>query len=231
MAIVWTKDWSAADDGTVLKAVDLKNIQDDINTTGIADASSIQGAPVPAPTTADDGDALVYDDASGAFIYSNLSGLPAGLGPFPWPTTTAPAGWILCYGQAINRTTYADLFAVIGTTFGVGDGSTTFNLPDMRGRGAIGLDNMGGVSADRVTDAAAENSGQYSGAEDTNTQHNHTVTTGGPSSTVFVDDNSGGTDYNVGSETHTHSGTTSNGGSTTQNVMNPYGAFSFIMKT
>lgn len=64
---------------------------------------------------------------------------------------TAPSGWMLCYGQAISRTTYASLFAVIGTTFGVGDGSTTFNLPDLRGRVTAGKDNMGGTAASRVT--------------------------------------------------------------------------------
>jgi microcystin-dependent protein len=47
--------------------------------------------------------------------------------------STAPEGWLLCQGQAISRTTYADLFAVIGTAFGAGDGSTTFNVPDLRG--------------------------------------------------------------------------------------------------
>lgn len=45
----------------------------------------------------------------------------------------APKGWLLCQGQAISRTDYADLFAVIGTAFGAGDGSTTFNIPDLRG--------------------------------------------------------------------------------------------------
>lgn len=45
---------------------------------------------------------------------------------------TAPEGWLLCQGQALSRTTYKDLFDVIGTSFGSGDGSTTFNLPDMR---------------------------------------------------------------------------------------------------
>jgi microcystin-dependent protein len=60
----------------------------------------------------------------------------------------------MCYGQAVSRTTYAALFAIIGTTFGAGDGSTTFNLPDMRGRVAAGKDNMGGVAANRLTTAA-----------------------------------------------------------------------------
>jgi microcystin-dependent protein len=52
---------------------------------------------------------------------------------------TAPCGWLLCQGQAISRATYAELFDVIGTSFGAGNGSTTFNVPDLRGRFAEGL--------------------------------------------------------------------------------------------
>ena len=52
--------------------------------------------------------------------------------------STAPSKWLVCDGSAVSRTTYADLFAVIGTTYGTGDGSTTFNLPDFKGRTAIG---------------------------------------------------------------------------------------------
>jgi microcystin-dependent protein len=51
-----------------------------------------------------------------------------------WPTGTAPTGYLLCAGAAVSRTTYSALFAVIGTTFGVGDGSTTFNLPNYTNR-------------------------------------------------------------------------------------------------
>ena len=51
---------------------------------------------------------------------------------------TAPTGWLLCDGSAVSRTTYADLFAIIGTTFGAGNGSTTFNLPDLRDRFVVG---------------------------------------------------------------------------------------------
>ena len=57
-----------------------------------------------------------------------------------WPGQTAPAGWLGCDGSAVSRTTYADLFAVIGTTYGQGDGSTTFNLPDLTGRVVLGAD-------------------------------------------------------------------------------------------
>lgn len=63
---------------------------------------------------------------------------------------SAPTGWLLCHGQAVSRTTYADLFTAIGTAYGSGDGSTTFNLPDLRGRTAFGLDNMGGSDAGRL---------------------------------------------------------------------------------
>lgn len=52
----------------------------------------------------------------------------------PWTTASAPNEWLLCDGSAVSRTTYAALFAVIGTTYGAGDGSTTFNVPDLRRR-------------------------------------------------------------------------------------------------
>lgn len=65
--------------------------------------------------------------------------------------SAAPAGWLFCAGQAENRTTYAALFAAIGTTYGAGDGVTTFNLPDLRGRTIAALDNMGGIDAGRLS--------------------------------------------------------------------------------
>lgn len=67
--------------------------------------------------------------------------------------SSAPSGWLLCAGQAVSRTTYAALFAVIGTTYGAGDTTTTFNLPDLRGRAIAGKDDMGGVAANRLTGA------------------------------------------------------------------------------
>lgn len=64
---------------------------------------------------------------------------------------TEPTGYLFCYGQAVSRTTYASLFTAISTIHGVGDGSTTFNLPDCRGRVVAGQDDMGGSSANRLT--------------------------------------------------------------------------------
>ena len=60
-----------------------------------------------------------------------------------WFTNTAPSGWLICDGAAVSRTTYADLFAVIGTTYGAGDSSTTFNLPDFQGRAPVGKSSVG----------------------------------------------------------------------------------------
>ena len=64
----------------------------------------------------------------------------------------APQGWLLCFGQLVNIADYPRLFAVLGTKYG-GDGVTTFGIPDKRGRGSIGKDDMGGVAANRITQA------------------------------------------------------------------------------
>jgi microcystin-dependent protein len=69
----------------------------------------------------------------------------------PYAALVAPTGWLLCYGQAVSRVTYALLFAAIGTTFGVGDGATTFNLPDLRGVTLVGKTNMGGSDRGNLT--------------------------------------------------------------------------------
>lgn len=99
----------------------------------------------------------------------------------PYAGTAAPsANWLLCYGQAISRTTYATLFGVISTTYGSGDGSTTFNLPDLRGRSVFGKDDMGGSAANRVTNAVSGITGTTLGSAGGNealTAHTHTGTT------------------------------------------------------
>lgn len=79
--------------------------------------------------------------------------LPAGAVVY-YPRTTAPTGWLKANGAAINRVTYADLFAIIGTTFGNGDGVNTFNLPDLRGEFIRGLDDGRGVDTGRTMGSA-----------------------------------------------------------------------------
>lgn len=114
----------------------------------------------------------------------------------PYAGTAAPEGWLLCFGQAVSRATYPNLFDRIGTTFGAGDGSTTFNVPDLRGRVAAGKDDMGGTAASRLTNSGVGNPGingatlGAAGGVDRHTlsvaqmpSHTHTVT--GAAATTF----------------------------------------------
>ena len=67
----------------------------------------------------------------------------------------APTGWLLCDGSEVGRASYPDLFNTIGTIYGAGNTTTTFNLPDLRGRVPAGKDNMGGTAAGRLTTAVS----------------------------------------------------------------------------
>ncbi len=92
--------------------------------------------------------------ATTAFVQSALtSAVSAGAVSY-FARATAPAGWLAANGAAVSRTTYADLFAAIGTTFGAGNGSTTFNLPDLRGEFVRGLDDGRGIDAGRSLGSA-----------------------------------------------------------------------------
>lgn len=83
---------------------------------------------------------------------------------FPYAGSTAPANFLLCAGQVVSRTTYASLFAVVGTSFNTGgEAATDFRLPDLRGRVPVGMDNMGGTDAGRVSSGNAV--GTAGGAE------------------------------------------------------------------
>jgi microcystin-dependent protein len=96
-----------------------------------------------------------YNNSDGAWYlqggFANPYGIPLG-GLLPYIGASAPnSAFVLPFGQAISRTTYATLFSLVGATFGAGDGSTTFNVPDLRGRSVFGQDNMGGSAASRIT--------------------------------------------------------------------------------
>ena len=116
----------------------------------------------------------VTSDGDGSFSYTTptaafLSGMI-----MPYGGSSAPSGWLLLYGQAVSRSTYSSLFSAIGTTYGVGDGSSTFNLPDLRGRTIAGQDDMGGSSADRLTNQTGGVNGDTLGG--TGGSETHTLT-------------------------------------------------------
>lgn len=104
---------------------------------------------------------------------TGVGGTPTG-SVIAFAGSTAPSGWLLCFGQAVSRTTFAALFAALGTTYGAGDGSTTFNLPDLRGRVVAGEDDMGGTSANRLTNQTGGIDGDILGA--TGGAETHTLT-------------------------------------------------------
>lgn len=127
--------------------------------------------------------------------------------------SAAPSRWLFARGQAISRTTYAGLFAAIGTTYGVGDGSTTFNIPDTQGRVVAGLE----ASATRLTSGVSGVDGATLGAAGGNQnmhQHTHTATVTDPGHTHTTI--AGLTGFSAaGGGTQFVSGTTNSGSSTT----------------
>jgi len=116
----------------------------------------------------------------------------------PWAKATAPVGYVLCDGTAISRTTYADLFAIISTTYGTGNGSTTFNVPDLQGKTPQGYDgntyNLAGTGgANTVTVAVTNNQ-----AATNSITNNQSVTVTGSISNTSL------TTAQLASHTHTY---------------------------
>jgi microcystin-dependent protein len=145
-----------------------------------------------------------------------------------------PEGFLLCYGQAVNRVTYSDLFAAIGTTYGAGDGSTTFNLPDWRGRTPIGLDNMGGVAANRITSASTNGANSTTlggtGGAETHTlstaqlaAHNHSMSAAGSSGNQ--------SSISKANDTQTTFSTNNTGGGSAHSNTQPWITTNYIIKT
>jgi phage-related tail fiber protein len=143
--------------GTVTGNITL-NAQSDIR---FADADSSNFVALQAPVTvasnltltlpATDGSSgqALTTDGSGALSFATIGGVPIGA-VFYFAANTPPAGFLECNGAAVSRTTFAALFAITGTTYGSGNGSTTFNLPDLRGEFIRGWDNSRGVDTNRV---------------------------------------------------------------------------------
>lgn len=167
-----------------------------------------------------------------------VTGAPVG-SVMGWCTDTAPEDWLLLDGRAVSRTAYPALFAVLGSTYGAGDGSSTFNLPDMRGRVAVGkstasefstLGKKGGAATHTLTtsELPAHTHGS-AGA------HTHTIpnTANGINGSAvraesFANASDSGRNLKTGSAgAHTH---TSVGGGSAHNNLQPYMVLNYIIK-
>ena len=181
-------------------------------------------------------EAKIEDGAVTADKLAATAAFQAGM-VMPYAPGAAPTGWLLCDGSAISRTTYAALFSAVSTTYGVGNGSTTFNIPDLRGRVPAGDDNMGGVAASRLTSGGSGIDGATIGAS--GGAETHTLVTGEipahTHSVVSTQDtganNCTGKPYmRVGSDCGTLN-TGSAGGGTAHNNAQPTLILNYIIKT
>lgn len=232
-------------------AVTNAKIADDaVNADSVAD-NSIGAAAINISGNGTSGQAVV-SDGDGSFSYeSNI--VPSGA-LMPYAGTSAPTGFLLCDGSAVSRSTYATLFSAVSTTYGSGDGSSTFNLPDLRGRVVAGQDDMGGASANRLTDQTGGLNGDTLGdtggsetqalTEANLAAHTHTFsdtdahTVSIPRAFIFgaannsVNVDGSGVRSDSGSITVSISGTTSSTGSgSAHNNVQPTIVLNYIIKT
>lgn len=142
----------------------------------------------------------------------------------PFGGTNAPEGFLLCQGQAVSRSTYADLFAVIGTAFGAGDGSTTFNIPDFRGKYPFGTDTSGEGNSVGATFGSKNHTHTVAAHTHSTPNHSHSIgNTGSSGSHTHSQGSTGqssGHFHNVGntSTAGSHSHSTGQGGANSPSV-------------
>ena len=158
--------------------------------------------------------------ASKGYVDSQIAAIPAASDMTPAGTviwtarTSAPTGYVKANGAAISRSTYSTLFSAIGTTYGSGDGSTTFNLPDLRGEFIRGFDDGRGIDTGRTMGSnQAQGYQSHSHTMQAAGSHTHGVNAsyhgdGGSGNAYFIDPN-GGFNANIGWSTgtagsHTH---------------------------
>jgi len=136
-----------------------------------------------------------------------------------WAASAVPVSWLECDGTAVSRTTYASLFSIIGTTWGVGNGTTTFNVPDLRGRAPVGAGAGAGLTARTLGVSAGAETVTLTGAQSGVKPHVHNVDP--PSTSVSITDPG----HNHTQNAHTHTQNAHNHGRITDVIVaHPFSA-------
>lgn len=177
---------------------------------------------MPTPPTFSVGETLTSADMN---IISSLLCPTGAISAFAG--SSAPTNWLLCDGSDVSRTTYADLFALIGTTYGAGNGTTTFTLPNLKGRVPVGRD-----STQTEFDSLAETGGAKTHTLTTSEipAHAHDIqrnnvaasSTGADASTVY---------RSLANTGATYTATQNAGGGGAHNNLQPYLVINYIIKT
>ena len=178
-------------------------------------------------------------DFSGANL-TGIEGIPTGT-IVPWSTGSVPTGFLECNGAAVSRSTYSGLFAVVSTTYGAGDGASTFNLPDLQDKVAISksgttaLASTGGANTVASTGNVSGNAAAHTLSSPEMPGHSHpTAGNRTNSSNAHPSFNVGFSPSNTGSTggggSHTHNVSATFAGDATS-VLQPYLTVMYVIKT
>lgn len=234
-----TTDFAAKDalsTGNPSKIVKGTEIDDELTAISGAIASKADKASptftgTPAAPTASSGTSTTQIATTAFAMGAAALVMPSGA-MLQWPTSSAPTGFLLCDGSSVSRTIYSALFAVIGTTFGAGDGTTTFTLPDFDNRFPVGAGDLYSVGGTGGSKDAVVVSHTHTATQDA---HTHTVplynsgTSSGPDETLHRA--RGSLDAQTTSSAQPSISVSTTGESGTNKNLPPYLSVYFIIKT
>ena len=179
-------------------------------------------------------------DFSGANL-TGIEGIPTAT-IVPWSSASVPTGFLECNGQAVSRSTYSALFAIVGTTYGAGDGSSTFGVPDLQDNVAVGKSNnkalasTGGANTVTSTGNVGGSTANATLSEAQLASHTHSYTTrqgnnqGGVNNTAGFSNQSVSSDAAGSGQGHSHNMSANFSGDATS-VLQPYLTIIYIIKT
>ena len=159
---------------------------------------------------------------------TDIEGIPTGT-IVPWTDSSIPTGFLECNGAAVSRSTYSALFAIVGTTYGAGDGSSTFGLPDLQNNVAVGKSNNKALASTGGAENAATANATLSEAQ--LASHSHNMPAHGPHSNVPRKILTYGPDGRYTPSQGTGNTGSGSGHQHNTSVLQPYIALIYVIKT